>query len=107
MSQAAQALAEFEQTIVAVASCTEPSARGVVRLSGLDVSAVLSRMDFRLSNDPNVPNHPQQGDCLGNRASGTSLSFLAFLHGAPSGAQPSLRPQRIECTIDLGDPIGL
>jgi len=111
VSQAAQALAEFEQTIVAVASCTEPSARGVVRLSGLDVSAVLSRMDFRLSNDPNVPNHQQQGDCLGRSASGTNLSFLAFLHGAPSGdpsgARPNRRPQRIECAIDLGDPIGL
>ena len=46
MSKALGALGEFEQTIVAIASSTEPSARGVVRLSGLDVAEILGRMAF-------------------------------------------------------------
>lgn len=48
MNRQAEALADFEQTIVAIASSAEPSGRGVVRLSGLDVDEVLDRMHLEV-----------------------------------------------------------
>lgn len=46
MNGQSEVLADFEQTIVAIASSAEPSSRGVVRLSGLDVAEILGRMDL-------------------------------------------------------------
>ena len=54
MSHRAEALADFEQVIVAIASSSEPSLRGVVRLSGLNIADILDRMSFYSldSSDP-------------------------------------------------------
>ena len=82
MSVRAEALADFEQAIVAIASSSEPSLRGVVRLSGLNVADILDRMAFY------------------------SLDSRDPIQWARSDDPSSARPYRINLELDLSHPIG-
>ena len=82
MSVRAEALADFEQAIVAIASSSEPSLRGVVRLSGLNVADILDRMAFY------------------------SLDSSDSIQWARSDDPSSTRPCRFSLELDLSHPIG-
>ena len=72
----------FERAIVAIASSSEPSLRGVVRLSGLNVADILDRMAFY------------------------SLDSRDPIQWARSDDPSSARPYRISLELDLSHPIG-
>lgn len=122
MNRTADALAEFEQTIVAIASSTEPSARGVVRLSGVDVSSVMERMGFRVRYELDIAEvvdpEPEdlgdlahakevQGNGLVSKAPVPEDSFLGSLGLGAVDYFRGNRPRRMDLMLDLGAPIGV
>ena len=109
-------LADFEQTIVAIASCSEPSSRGVVRLSGLDVADILSRMNLSmvLNAEPMeaVESTAQYVQSDSGNGPGGQLSLQdldrpsANPFAANVVASVGKRPRRIELLLDSGAPLG-
>ncbi len=51
---------DVEETIVAIASPAAPALRGIVRLSGYDVCAVLGRLGVEAQSSPRAPSRPRR-----------------------------------------------
>ncbi len=123
MSESSLVLDDFQRTIVAIASSSEPSDRGVVRLSGQDVSSVLHNMKLSLGSvslpgDQQVESGPPgDSDPFSGARERVVRNFDSeILHleaprnssvGSDSAAFRGLvKANRSEVRIDLGDPLG-
>lgn len=91
-------LLDAEETIVAIASPTSPAIRGVVRLSGHDVGAVLRRLGIDPDRDP------ESQVAGGTEMGGDSEGVREGSARAPR--RPARFPVRFSGEIDVGPPIG-